>query len=339
MVTTDFPALFATLDDVARSSDFGGVVSIDVDGDLVGARAYGFADRAYGVVNTVDTRFGVASIAKGFTAVAVRALIRDGVLAADTTVRGILRDDLPLTDDAVTVEQLLAHTSGIGDYLDESGDGEITDYVLDVPTHRLDTTEAFLAVLDGRPQVSSPGTTFAYNNSGYVVLALIAERASGIPFHDLVAERVFAPAGMTRTGYLRMDTLLGGAARNYLFDGEDDRTNVLHLPVRGSGDGGVYTTAADLSRFWRALTDGTLLPTDAVHDLVRPRETVDDEDLRYGAGFWLDLDGPGILLEGYDAGVSGRSRFDPETRVTVSILANTSEGAWPVIGRYAELLD
>ena len=73
MAITDFPTLFATLDDAARSSDFGGVVSIDVDGDLVGARAYGFADRAYGVVNTVDTRFGVASIAKGFTAVAVRA--------------------------------------------------------------------------------------------------------------------------------------------------------------------------------------------------------------------------------------------------------------------------
>lgn len=337
MATTDFPALFAALDDAARGSGFDGVVSVDVDGDLVGARAYGFADRAFGVANTVDTRFGVASIAKGFTAVAVRALIADGTLSADTAVRGILRDDLPLIDDAVTVEQLLTHTSGIGDYLDESGDGEVTDYVLDVPTHRLDTTEAFLAVLDGRPQVSAPGTAFAYNNSGYVVLALVAERASGIPFHDLVEQRVFAPAGMTRSGYLRMDTLPGDAARGYLFDDDDDRTNVLHLPVRGSGDGGVYTTAADLSRFWRALADGTLLPKDAADDLVRPRETVDEEDLRYGAGFWLDLDGPGMLLEGYDAGVSGRSRFDPETRATVSIVANTSEGAWPVIERYVEL--
>ncbi|MET2011860.1 serine hydrolase domain-containing protein [Microbacterium chocolatum] len=337
MAITDFPALFAALDDAARGSGFDGVVSVDVDGDLVGARAYGFADRAFGVANTVDTRFGVASIAKGFTAVAVRALIADGTLSADTAVRGILRDDLPLIDDAVTVEQLLTHTSGIGDYLDESGDGEVTDYVLDVPTHRLDTTEAFLAVLDGRPQVSAPGTAFAYNNSGYVVLALVAERASGIPFHDLVEQRVFAPAGMERSGYLRMDTLPGDAARGYLFDDDDDRTNVLHLPVRGSGDGGVYTTAADLSRFWRALSDGTLLPKDATDDLVRPRETVDEEDLRYGAGFWLDLDGPGMLLEGYDAGVSGRSRFDPETRATVSIVANTSEGAWPVIERYVEL--
>ena len=86
----------------------------------------------------------------------------------------------------MTVEHLLAHRSGIGDYLDEDAVESVDDYVLPVPVHRLATTEDYLQVLDGHPQAFPPGERFAYNNGGFVVLALIAERAAGAPFPDLV---------------------------------------------------------------------------------------------------------------------------------------------------------
>ena len=105
----------------------------------------------------------------------------------------------------ITVEDLLAHRSGIGDYLDEDDDGEISDYVLPVPVHRLADTEDYLAVLGGFPQVFAPGERFAYNNGGFVVLALLAERASGASFRRLVAERVCGPAGMADTAFHRLD--------------------------------------------------------------------------------------------------------------------------------------
>ena len=92
----------------------------------------------------------------------------------------------------MTVEQLLAHRSGIGDYLDED-DGGDTRYVLPVPVHELATTEDYLAVLDGYPPKFAPGERFAYNNGGFVVLALIAERSSGVPFHDLVRNASACP--------------------------------------------------------------------------------------------------------------------------------------------------
>ena len=132
----------------------------------------------------------IASGAKGLTALAVVSLVEDGTLDLTTTARSVLGNDLPLIDDDVTVEHLLAHRSGIGDYLDEEAGYEITDYVMPVPVHELATTEEFLAVLDGHPTVFPPGERFAYCNGGYVVLALIAERASGAPFHDLVRRRV-----------------------------------------------------------------------------------------------------------------------------------------------------
>ena len=179
-------SLAEQINTAARETDFSGVVRVDRAGDVEFAKAYGLADRGHEIPNTVDTRFGIASGAKGLTALAVVSLIEDGALELTTTARSVLGDDLPLIDDDVTVEHLLAHRSGIGDYLDEDAGHEITDYVMPVPVHELATTEQYLAVLDGHPTVFPPGERFAYCNGGFVVLALIAERASGVPFHELV---------------------------------------------------------------------------------------------------------------------------------------------------------
>jgi CubicO group peptidase (beta-lactamase class C family) len=81
-----------------------------------------------------------------------------------------------------------------------------------------------------------------------------------------------------------------------------------------------------------------VLPAATVTEMWRPRQDVPSEGLRYGLGFWLDREGPGIVLEGYDAGVSIRSRFDPVTRTTVTIVSNTSEGAWGVARAYRDHL-
>lgn len=331
--------LGVALDARAVADGMSGLVSIDVDGDPVFVRAYGQADRAHGIPNTPSTRFALASASKGFTAAAVLSLVGDGTLALDTEVRTFLRDDLPLVDDAVTIEHLLGHTSGVGDYIDEENGGEIDDYILPIPVHRLAETEAFVEVVDGFPQAYPPGERFAYNNGGYILLALVAERASGIPFHDLVQTRVFDPAGMTASGFLRLDELPGDAALGYLSDDPASlRTNVLHLPVRGNGDGGGFSTGADLSRFFRALVDGRIVDADLAAEMARPRSTVEEEGLRYGLGLYVDLDGPGLLLEGYDAGSSIRTRFDPDTRTTVTVVSNTSEGAWGVVHHWFELL-
>lgn len=324
------------LDRLADEHSFSGVVSVDAAGERKLSGAYGFAHRAHRVPMSMDTRIGVASMSKAFTALAVMSLVDEGVMPLDMQARSLLRDDLPLIDDRVTVEHLLSHTSGIGDYLDESGDGDIADYVLTTPVHQLAETEAFLAELDGRPQVSAPGETFAYCNGGYIVLALLIERATGAGFHDIVAERVFRPAGLTATAYDRSDALPAGTALGYL-DSEGDGTNVFHLPIRGNGDGGAYTTARDLSAFWNALLDGAIIERSTVARMLEPRSAVPDEGMRYGLGFWLHETSDAVILEGYDAGVSCRSTFEPATRRTTTVLANTSEGAWPMIGALESL--
>jgi CubicO group peptidase (beta-lactamase class C family) len=326
-------ALSAAVEELAASG-FSGVVRVDRGDDVVFAKAYGLADRAHDIPSTLDTQFAIASGTKGLTALAVMSLVDDGTLTFETTARSVLGSDLPLIRDDVTVEQLLAHRSGIGDYLDESAVHDITDFVLPVPVNELATTEDYLRLLDGHATQFEPGERFAYNNSGYVVLALIAERTSGVPFHDLVRDRVCRPAGMRDTEFLRSDELPGRAAIGYL-TAEEPTTNVFHLPVRGSGDGGIYSTVVDVSAFWRALFAGDIVSTTTVVEMVRPRSDVPEESKRYGLGFWLDASSGVVMLEGYDAGVSFRTAHDPQTRTTYTVISNTTRGAWPV----ARLLD
>jgi CubicO group peptidase (beta-lactamase class C family) len=319
------------------AADFSGTVRVDRGGVTEVDVAYGLADRRHERPMETTTRLAIASGTKGLTAVTVLSLVADGALSLDTPVREVLGSDLPLVDDRVTVEHLLSHRSGIGDYVDEEALPEVTDYVLEVPVATLTTTEEYLTVLDGRPQVFEPGSRFVYNNSGFVLLALVAGRVSGQPFEDLVVERVCRPAGMVSTAFLRSDELPADAATGYLW-ADQPRTNVLHLPVVGSGDGGLYSTTADVAAFWEALFGGRLLPDEVVTDAVRARSTTSPTS-GYGLGFFLGPQEGIVSLTGSDAGISFRTVHDRVSDLTWTVASNTSEGAWPVARSLAERLE
>ena len=329
--------LDGALDAVAATTGFSGVVRVDRDGGVVLAKAYGLAHRGWSVPNTVDTHFGIASGTKALTALVVATLVEDALLELGTTARSVLDDDLPLLDDRVTVEHLLSHRSGIGDYFDEEVFQSMTDYVLPVPVHQLVETRDYLAVLDGHEQQFPPGERFAYNNSGFVVLALMAERVSGTPFAELVQTRVCGPAGMLSTGFLRTDEPAERVASGYLA-ADGLRTNVLHLPVCGTGDGGISTTAADVSALWSSMYAGQIVPLERVAELVRPRSDVPSESARYGMGFWRRPSGDAVVLIGGDAGVSFHAVHDRARALTCTVLSNTTDGAWPVARVLRELL-
>ena len=315
----------AEIDTVAAETGFSGVVRIDRGGEVVLAKPYGLADRGWEIPNTVDTRFGLASGTKGLTALTIVSLIEEGLLELSTPARSLLGDDLRLIRDDVTVEHLLAHRSGIGDYYDEEVETDVDTFTLPVPVNLLTTTEAYLAVLEGFPTKFAPDERFAYCNSGYVVLALLAERATGALFHELVIEKVCRPAGMTDTEFLRSDQLPGRTALGYV---DERRTNVFHLPVQGSGDGGIYSTVADVHALWRALYAGRIVSPEWVAEIIRPRS--DAGRKQYGLGFWLDASTDAVLLEGMDAGVSFRSTHVPRSAVTWTVVSNTTDGAWPI---------
>jgi CubicO group peptidase (beta-lactamase class C family) len=244
----------------------------------------------------------------------------------------VLGHDLPLIPDDVTVEHLLAHRSGIGDYLDEENDLDLEEYLMPVPVHELAATEQYLPALDGHEAKFVAGERFAYCNSGYVVLALIAERVMGVPFQELVCQRVCGPGEMADTAFLRSDELPDRTAVGYLAP-EGWRTNVFHLPVRGNGDGGIYSTAEDIARLWRAFFAGRIVSVEWVAEMLRPRSLIPAGARAYGLGFWLDTAADSAVLVGSDAGVSFRTEYrSREDRIT-TLISNTTHGAWLIARR------
>lgn len=321
--------LSAALRRVADEHGCSGAVRIDVPNRSPVELAAGLANRAEGIANTPATRFGVASITKGFTALTIQSLIADGLLTADATLRDILGDQLPNVDPAVTIEHLLTHRSGVGDFLDESQLGDIDDHVLGGRSaHTFVRPIDYLPLMAHLPQTSPPGERFAYNNGAFVMLSMVIDELTD-SFHDAVVERVLRPAGMAESGFFRSDDLPGNTALGYLQDG---RTNVLHLPVIGAGDGGIYLAAGDCVRFWETLRTGRIVEAatvDSTTTVVTP--DADDGGTAYGRGFWLSADADHVWLEGMDAGVSAQTGWIRSSGITYAVLSNTSSGAWPMV--------
>lgn len=320
----------------AAGQGYAGIARIHDGNRAVLDLAAGQANRAERLPMRSDTKLATASGTKGFTALAVVSMIEEGLFGFDSRLTDLV-GPLPKVDPAVTIEHLLGHTSGIGDYLDEEVLDDVDDHVLDVPVHQLLGPEDFVPILQRYEQREAPGTRFVYNNSGYMWLALVIERVGTHSYHDEVRRRVFEPAAMSATAFLRSDRLPAGVALGYLADG---RTNVFHLPIIGTGDGGAYTTGADMIRFWDALFAGRIVAPSLVEQMTTV--VTDEPPECYGLGFWLGPGGCSVHLEGMDAGVSLRSGADRHSGLRYCLIANNSADVWPlarIVKRYLDEAD
>jgi CubicO group peptidase (beta-lactamase class C family) len=327
------PSLVETLvHQHTTATPFSGVVGVYECGYAIFEHAYGLANRSEALPNTLATRFGTASGSKTFTAVAICQLVARGVLAFDTPLAACTPVPFPSFDPGVTIHHLLTHTSGIPDYFDEAIMDDFAALWYDLPVYRLRSPADFLPLFQARPMQFAPGTRFHYNNAGFVVLALVVEHMTGMPFHHYVTEHVFQAGGMVDSGYFTTDQLPARTALGYIEDapGTEWRTNIFAVPVIGGGDGGAYTTVADVITFWRGLHNNVFFPSETSHTLLTPHVQVHDQ-VFYGYGNWITVDSNGspykYVLAGSDPGVTFYTSSYPERDVQIVALGNTSHGA------------
>lgn len=248
-----------SLDAYLRKLDFSGVVLIAKGDDVRFERAYGLASRRFSVPNKTTTRFDVGSITKDLTKAAIGQLAQAGKLRLSDTIATHL-PGYPNKDVAgrITIEQLLRHTSGLGDVF--------TPEYFNLSRMRLRTLADYLPVYADDALVFEPGTNKRYSNYGYIVLGLIIEAVSGQSYYDYVQRNIFEPAGMTGSGFFEADRITPDVAIGHTKmkpgSGEPSSEwmeNTLRLPVRGASDGGSHSTARDLLKFDRALRQHRLL--------------------------------------------------------------------------------
>jgi len=313
--------------------EFTGVVSVHEGENAIFAQGYGYANRAERLPNTPETRFGVASGSKIFTAIAILQLVEQGRLGFDSRLLELVKADFPHFDPGITVHHLLTHTSGAPDYFDEEFMDDFEAMWKEVPVYTLHGPRDLLPLFQHQPMKFAPGMRFSYNNGGYVLLGLIIEAVTGQRYVDYVTENVLVPAGMVNTGYFPMHALPEHTAYGYI-EGENGSwvTNIFAVPAFGQPDGGAFTTAADMARFWDALRQHRLLVPEMVARMLTLQATEDDSN-GYGYGVWLKHQA-GVVnafyVVGEDPGVSFLSRVYPATNRLLTILGNTDSAAWPV---------
>lgn len=307
---------------MAASCGFSGVIArSDLSGRLLEVEAFGARHRADDLPNTAQTRFGIASGTKAFTALTVATLVEERQLTLDARVGSFGPEFGGWIDPDATIDQLLNHMSGCFDYFDTVVPDEV-GYRLPVSAEELDEPSAYLALCTGPPK-AAPGETVEYANGGYVALALIIERVTGVAYADAVTDLVLQRAGMGRSGFFRSDDLPPNTAVGYLDNG---RSNVFRLPVRGGGDGGMYSTVEDIASFWTALLDSRLLH-DFTEQWLQPVATW-RAGLQIGRGF-LHRAGR-IFLDGWDLGVGFMSVVHRDHGEVRTLLSNAPATALPV---------
>ncbi|WP_125076244.1 serine hydrolase domain-containing protein [Pseudoxanthomonas sp. SGT-18] len=291
------------------------------DGEPLLRAAWGMADLEAGVPATPRSCYRLASLTKQFTAAAILLLAQDGRLSLHDPARRWL-PSLPPAAAAVTLHHLLSHTSGLVDYEDVLPAG------LDRQVHDADV----LAILGGQDRTYfPPGSAYRYSNSGYALLALVVERASGQDFPAFLRERIFAPLGMAtavahREGH---DTVAHRAWGYSQAGGAWVRTD--QSPTSAVlGDGGIYASVDDLARWEAALHDDRLLRQPWRGLMFAPHTATDEPDVpHYGYGWRLN--GDSTWHSGESIGFRNAIVRWPRQRLAVVVLSNRDEpGPYPL---------
>lgn len=302
---------------IKSMKEFSGVIKISKSKEIIYKKAYGFADIANERLNNIDTRFGIASGAKLLTAISICKLVEQGKLKFDSLLKEYI--DCDNFDENVTVKHLLTHTSGLPDYFYE----DFTEII--TPMYMLKEPKDFLPLMIMQKSIFKPGEKYQYNNGGYVILAYIVEKVSGMKFIDFVKEYIFDVLGMNSSGYFSMDMLPKNCAYGYEENSEGMlKTNMFLIPIIGGGDGGVFVTANDISKLWDRLLNYKLLNKDITNELLTPQVYVDN-DVYYGYGIWIVKRDDGVYkyyMTGGDPGVSFESTIYPHEEIEITILGN-----------------
>jgi CubicO group peptidase (beta-lactamase class C family) len=295
----------------ARVADktFMGAVLVARGDEVILSKGYGFANLEWNIANTPSTKFRLGSITKQFTAAAILLLAERGKLALEDPVRKHW-PATPAAWDAITIVQLLTHTSGIPNY---------TSYPEFMQTKRLmpSTPEGTVGYVRDKPLDFAPGTRMSYSNTGYVLLGYLVERVSGESYASFVRDNIFKPLGMNDSGYDVSAAIVPQRAAGY----SQGLVNAPYVDMTvPHGAGALYSTTEDLERWTRGLFGGRLLSAASLEKMTTPFMS----DYAFGL---VVTNAGGRKAISHNGGIEGfntQLTYYPDSKITVAVLANVN---------------
>jgi CubicO group peptidase (beta-lactamase class C family) len=296
---------------------FRGAVLVGINGRIVFEKAYGMGDEEWGAQNTLNTKFRIASLGKQFTSACVLLLQEGGRLNVHYPISRYL-SGLPEAWQAITVHQLLTHTSGIPNYTSSPEIAKLNRTGA--------TPQQMIALVADKPLDFKPGTYWSYSNTGYILLGMIIEKVSGQPYANFLQSHIFGPLGMRHSGYDRARDITKERASGYqIVDGHVVNSDFIDMSIPFSA-GGIYSTVEDMYRWNEALAeDGKLLSAESLKQMFTEYPEATHEGQHYGYGVVISRLKFGKLLYYHGGGVEGFSssiqRY-PQERVCIVVLSN-----------------
>lgn len=291
------------------ADDFSGSLLVARDGQPIFNKSYGFANIELGVPNTPQTVFRIASITKPFTATAIMMLQERGKLKVGDSICKYLAD-CPDAWQPITIKNLLTHTSGIPNYLNFPG--YLSNIALPV------THEQMIGTFRNKPLEFVPGEKFAYSNSGYYLLGVIIERASGRPYAEFLQENIFAPLGMKQTGDFDNRSIIKNRAAGYSLMNDRPANAIYFDRSQLLATGSLWSTTEDLLLFDQALYTEKLVSRKILDEMF----TLSVADYGYGWQVAPMFGRPLIAHGGDTLGFMGVLQRFTADRTTIILLSN-----------------
>lgn len=300
------------------SRHFRGTVLVGMDGKIVFRKAYGPADEEWDVPNTTESKFRIASLTKQFTAACILILQEDGRVHIQDKISKYL-PGLPIAWNAVTIHQLLTHTSGVPNPNYNSEQYRKVQRIGATPRE-------LVALVADQPLDFTPGTKWNYSNTGYILLGMLIEKLSGQSYAEFLKNKIFQPLGMSNSGYDRESDILRERASGYeVRDGHLFNADFIDMTSPFSA-GGIYSTVEDMFCWNEALAHpGALLTAESLKQMFAEYPEAEHQGQHYGYGVVISRQKFGKLLYYHGGGVEGFSssiqRY-PEERLCIIVLSN-----------------
>ncbi len=311
----NYPAL---LDNYAQAEfkvkEFNGTVLVMQKGKPIYKKSFGLADREWNIANTDETKYRIGSVTKQFTAVCILQLAERGKLSIDDKLSKYI-PDYP-KGDSITIHMLLNHTSGIKNY---------TDLPEFWPKAILPlSTDSMIALFKNKPLDFSPGSKWNYSNSGYFLLGVIVEKASGKNFSDYLLENVIKKAGLKSTSMDKLDSVLVYRAKGYDKSDAGIWQHATYISMEGPfSAGAMVSTVDDLYSWTKALHTNQLLTQASTQKMLRPYKN------NYGYGIGIDSlkKHKRVSHNGGIPGFSSYLGYFPDDDICVVVISNNGSNS------------
>lgn len=300
---------------------FSGAILVAKDGKPIFRKGFGLANREWGVAVTPETVFRLGSVTKQFTAAAILQLAEQGKLGLDDPISKHY-PSAPAAWAPITLRHLLVHTSGIPSYTAIPG-------FFGNPSRNDRTPEEIIALTRDKPLEFVPGTKFAYDNTGYVLLGYVIEKVSGQTYQAYLRDHILAPAGLKASGYDVSEEILPRRAAGYALSGAEIHNAAYLSMTLPHAAGSLYSTVDDLLAWDQALHAGKVLKPASVTAMFTA------QGHQYGFGQFIGVEN-GHRVWNHGGGINGFStvlaRY-PDDGLTVVVLSNMTQGPSGKIAR------